>query len=99
MITFTKAKVVYKNTEPYFRIHDGYTLKSRILSYREATYNDLLQVESEAEYDLNWACQVEEIEHAHNWLEKVQSEIKKFEGKFKESLRNRGIELRNSIDF
>ena len=67
--------------------------------YGEATYDDLLQVELEAEHDLNWAFQAEDIEHAYNWLERVQSEIKEFEGKFKESLLNRGIKLRNSIDF
>jgi hypothetical protein len=100
VITFTKAKVVYRNTEPFFRLHDGYTMKSGVLSsgYGEATYDDLLQIESEAEYDCSWAFEPETQEHAYNWLEKVQAEITKFEQKFKKSLRNRGIELRNSIE-
>ena len=37
-------------------------------------------------------------ENAYNWLEKVQAEITEFELLFTKSLRNRGIELKNSIE-
>ena len=99
MVFFTKAKVMYKNTEPYFRLRDGYILRSQIFAGGEATYDNLVLAESEAEHDLNSASQREDIENAHNWLEKIQAEIEELEQKFKQSLRNRGIDLRNSIDF
>ena len=37
-------------------------------------------------------------ENAYNWLEKVQAELTEFELLFTKSLRNRGIELKNSIE-
>ena len=101
MITFTKAttKVIYRNTEPFFRLHDGYTMRSQVFGGgEEVTYNDLLLVESEAESDCCCTFLPDDREAAYNWLEKVQAEIKEFERKFKESLRSRGIELKNSIE-